>query len=47
MKLNRKLAWDAATEMFVNDDAANALRSRTARKPEFDYKRSLRQAGIT
>jgi myo-inositol 2-dehydrogenase/D-chiro-inositol 1-dehydrogenase len=47
MKLRRKLAWDAATEMFVNDDAANTLRSRAARKPEFDYERALKQAGIT
>jgi hypothetical protein len=47
MKLRRKLAWDAATEMFVNDDAANTLRSRKARKPEFDYERALKQAGIT
>ena len=34
MKLKRKLTWDAATEMFVGDDAANALRGRQARKPE-------------
>lgn len=46
IKLKRKLTWDAGTEMFVNDDAANALRSRTARKPEFDFERVLRQADI-
>jgi myo-inositol 2-dehydrogenase / D-chiro-inositol 1-dehydrogenase len=47
MKLQRKLTWDAATEMFVGDPAANALRSRPARKPEFDYERLLKQAGIS
>jgi predicted dehydrogenase len=46
MKLKRKLAWDAATEMFVGDDAANALRGRKARKPEFDFELALKKAGI-
>ena len=46
MKLKRKLTWNAATEMFVNDDAANALRNRPARKPEYDFERVLQQAGI-
>ncbi len=46
MKLKRKLTWDAATEMFIGDPAANALRSRAARKPEFDFQRLLNQAGI-
>jgi predicted dehydrogenase len=46
MKLKRKLAWNAADEMFTGDDAANALRSRAARKPEFDFERVLKQAGI-
>ena len=46
MKLKRKLTWDAATEMFVNDDAANALRTRPARKPEYDFELVLRNAGI-
>jgi myo-inositol 2-dehydrogenase / D-chiro-inositol 1-dehydrogenase len=46
MKLKRKLTWDAATEMFISDDAANALRSRSARKPEFDFERVLKSAGI-
>ncbi len=46
MKLQRKLAWDAATEMFVNDDAANALRNRQARKPEYDFELLLKNAGI-
>ena len=46
MKLKRKLTWDAATEMFVNDDEANALRSRKARKPEYDFELALKKAGI-
>jgi hypothetical protein len=47
MKLRRKLTWDAATEMFVGDDAANALRLRPARKPEYDFAVALAKAGIT
>jgi predicted dehydrogenase len=46
MKLKRKLTWDAATEMFVGDDAANALRGRQARKPEYDFELVLKRAGI-
>jgi predicted dehydrogenase len=46
MKLKRKLAWDPATEMFVGDAAANAMRGRKARKPEFDFHRVLKQAGV-
>jgi predicted dehydrogenase len=46
MKLKRKLEWDAATEMFVKDDDANALRSRKARKPEYDFELELKNAGI-
>jgi predicted dehydrogenase len=46
MKLKRKLTWDAATEMFVKDDAANALRGRPARKPEYDFNLILQKAGI-
>jgi predicted dehydrogenase len=46
MKLKRKLTWDAAKEEFVGDDAANALRSRTARKPEYDFELALKKAGI-
>ena len=46
MKLKRKLMWDAATESFVGDEAANALRGRKARKPEFDFEIALRRAGI-
>jgi hypothetical protein len=46
MKLKRKLAWDAVTESFVGDDAANALRGRKARKPEFEFEPVLKRAGI-
>jgi predicted dehydrogenase len=46
MKLKRKLTWDVATEMFVGDDAANALRERKARKPEYDFNLVLKKAGI-
>jgi myo-inositol 2-dehydrogenase/D-chiro-inositol 1-dehydrogenase len=46
MKLKRKLTWDVATEMFVGDDGANALRGRRARKPEYDFELALQRAGI-
>jgi len=46
MKLGRKLNWDAATERFTGDDAANALRSRKARKSEYDFELVLQKAGI-
>jgi myo-inositol 2-dehydrogenase/D-chiro-inositol 1-dehydrogenase len=46
MKLQRKLSWDATTEMFVNDDAANALRGRQARKPEYDCNVALKNGGV-
>jgi predicted dehydrogenase len=46
MKLKRKLTWDAATESFVGDDAANALRSRNPRKAEYDYRVAMANAGL-
>ena len=46
MKLGRKLSWDTAKEAFVNDDEANAMRSRTPRKPEFDIQAMLKSGGI-
>ncbi|MDR3456016.1 MAG: Gfo/Idh/MocA family oxidoreductase [Verrucomicrobiae bacterium] len=46
MKLSRKLTWDVATEMFAGDDAANALRGRKSRKPEYDIELVLKKAGI-
>ncbi|HTY87147.1 MAG TPA: Gfo/Idh/MocA family oxidoreductase [Candidatus Acidoferrum sp.] len=46
MKLKRKVTWDAATERFVGDDAANALRGRPARKPEYDFQTALKKAGL-
>lgn len=33
MKLGRELEWDPASEAFVNDDEANAMRSRPYRPP--------------
>jgi predicted dehydrogenase len=33
MKLGRKLRWDPAQEAFLNDDEANAMRSRPQRAP--------------
>lgn len=33
MRANRKLYWDPSAERFKNDDAANALLSRSQRKP--------------
>jgi len=47
MKLKRKLTWDAATERFAGNDAANALCSRPARKPEYDFAQAMNQAGIS
>ena len=46
MKLKRKLTWDAVAEMFPGDAAANALRGRQARKPEYDFELALQRAGI-
>jgi len=46
MKLKRKLQWDVATERFIGDEAANALRQRPARKPEYDFELVLKNAGI-
>ena len=33
IKLGHKLKWDPVAQVFVNDDAANAMRSRPMRKP--------------
>jgi myo-inositol 2-dehydrogenase / D-chiro-inositol 1-dehydrogenase len=33
MKLNRKLNWDPAKELFINDEEANKMLSRTQRAP--------------
>jgi myo-inositol 2-dehydrogenase / D-chiro-inositol 1-dehydrogenase len=46
MKLGRKLNWNSKTEMFENDPAANALRQRKARKPEYDFAVALKKAGL-
>ena len=47
MKLGRKLTWNPDKEMFVNDDAANAMLDRKPRKPEYDIHAVLRKAKIT
>jgi predicted dehydrogenase len=46
MKLGRKLTWNPEKEMFVNDDAANAMLDRKPRKPEYDIHAVLKKAGI-
>ncbi len=46
MKLGRKLTWDVASESFLGDDEANALRSRRPRKAEYDIDAILKAAGI-
>jgi myo-inositol 2-dehydrogenase / D-chiro-inositol 1-dehydrogenase len=46
MKLKRKLTWNPATEMFVRDDEANALRERKARKAEYDIKVVMKNTGL-
>ena len=46
MKLGRPVTWDAASETFGNDAAANAFRERKARKPEYDYAVALKNAGL-
>jgi hypothetical protein len=46
MKLGRPLTWDAAAESFVGDEAANALRGRPARSPEYDLNIVMKNAGL-
>ena len=46
MKLGRKLTWDPKAERFVNDDAANALLSRKARKSDYDIALIMKKAGL-
>jgi predicted dehydrogenase len=46
MKLKRKLTWNPAKEMFDGDDEANAMRSRKARKPEYDINLVMKKAGL-
>jgi myo-inositol 2-dehydrogenase / D-chiro-inositol 1-dehydrogenase len=47
MKLKRKLTWDPEKEMFVNDDEANAMRERQPRSAEFDFRRVMKEAGLS
>jgi hypothetical protein len=46
MKLQRKLTWDAAREMFVNDDQANAMRGRKPRSAVYDIASIMKKAGL-
>ncbi len=46
MKLKSKLQWDPARQMFLGNDAANALRDRKPRSAEYDIHDVLRKAGI-
>jgi predicted dehydrogenase len=46
MKLKRKLTWNPAKEAFIGDDEANALRSRKARKAEYDINIVMKKAGL-
>jgi len=46
MKLKRKLNWDPETEMFIGDAEANAMRSRKARKQEYDLNLIMKKAGL-
>jgi predicted dehydrogenase len=46
MKLGRKLRWDPARERFLDDDAANAMLSRTPRSAEHDLDLVLEKAGF-
>ena len=43
MKLGRKIRWDPAKEVFLNDDQANAMRSRPQRAP-YGTQNILKQA---
>jgi len=46
MKLQRKLAWDAKREVFVNDAEANALRGRKPRSAAYDIARVMKKGGF-
>jgi predicted dehydrogenase len=47
MKLNRKLTWNASKENFGDDQEANAMLERKARKPEYDFRAVMKKAGLT
>ncbi len=46
MKLGRKLAWNPATERFVNDADADRRLGRAPRRSEYDLDAVLQRAGI-
>jgi hypothetical protein len=45
-EIETQAAGDAAMESFVGDDGRTRSAGRQARKPEFDFERVLRCAGI-
>jgi myo-inositol 2-dehydrogenase / D-chiro-inositol 1-dehydrogenase len=46
MKLGRRLKWDPAKEVFLNDDAANAMRARKPRSAGYDINAVMKKAGL-
>jgi hypothetical protein len=46
MKLQRKLTWDPAKEMFVNDAEANALCARKPRSAAYDIMQVMKKGGL-
>lgn len=46
MKVGRKLTWDPAREVFLNDAAADAMRGRAPRSAAFDITRIAKAGGI-
>ena len=46
MKLGRRLKWDPAKEVFLNDDAANAMRGRKPRSAAYDIAGIMKRAGL-
>jgi predicted dehydrogenase len=46
MKLGRRLVWDAASERFTGDEAANGRLGRAPRRGEFDVAAVMKRAGL-
>jgi hypothetical protein len=46
MNLKRPLKWDPKAELFINDDAANAVLSRPERSP-YGARNALKKAGYS
>jgi len=43
MKLRSKVSWDASKETFIDNTAANALCSRKARNPKYDWEVQMKK----